>query len=257
MQRRALLIQMTRRDFEQRYVGSMAGWLWGLIHPLMLLLSWTFVFAICMKVEAPKGALTQSYVLYLLAGYLPWALFQETVLRSANSLVENANLITKTVFPSEILPISMFFSSLIHHAFTLALLVIAIGLTEQHFSLKLAILPAYTFLIGLFAVGLGWVAAGLQVYIRDAAQVASLLLNHLWFWLTPVMIHEEYYPPEFRFLLDYNPMAYVVRAYRTRLLSSNWPDPGEFAVIAGCSVATFVLGGLFFRQLKRGFADVL
>ena len=108
VERRALLYQMVRRDFDQRYVGSAAGWLWGLIHPLVMLLVWRFVFETCMKIEMPRGEVTQNYTLYLLAGYLPWFLFQETVQRSASSLVDNASLITKTLFPSEIVPISIF-----------------------------------------------------------------------------------------------------------------------------------------------------
>jgi ABC-type polysaccharide/polyol phosphate export permease len=82
---RTLLFQLVRRDFKQRFVGSAAGWLWGLIHPLVLLASWTFVFQICMKYTMPPGAVTQSYPVFLFCGFLPWLLFQETVTRTANS----------------------------------------------------------------------------------------------------------------------------------------------------------------------------
>ena len=79
------------------------GWIWGLIQPLVLLLSWTLVFQVFLKVPPPSGV--ESYPLFLFAGMLPWLLFSETVQRSATSLVEQANLITKTVFPSEIIPV--------------------------------------------------------------------------------------------------------------------------------------------------------
>src|SRR5687767_15416330 len=105
---RTLLYQMVRRDFRQRFVGSAAGWLWGLIHPLVMLASWTFVFQICMGQTLPPGEVTENYTVYLFTGYLPWLLFTETVTRSATTLVDNSNLITKTVFPSEILPVSVF-----------------------------------------------------------------------------------------------------------------------------------------------------
>ena len=97
--RRGLIFQLVRRDFEQRFVGSAAGWLWGIIHPLVLLVCWTFVFSFCLKMTVPPGRGHQSYALYLFAGMLPWLLFSETVQRSSNSLLEHANLITKTVFP--------------------------------------------------------------------------------------------------------------------------------------------------------------
>src|ERR1700754_216389 len=105
---RNLLWQLVRRDFRQRYVGSAAGWLWGIIHPAVLLACWTLVFEYLLgqgQVVTARGVLTQHYTLYLLAGYLPWFLFQETVQRSPNSLVEQATVITKTVFPSEIIAV--------------------------------------------------------------------------------------------------------------------------------------------------------
>jgi lipopolysaccharide transport system permease protein len=79
----------------------------------------------------------------------------------------------------------------------------------------------------------------------------------LWFWLTPIFISEEMYPEPVRFLLAWNPLRYVVRAYRDRILSYRLPTFEELALISAYAVASFVIGGLFFRRLKRGFADVL
>jgi len=256
VERRTLLFQMVRRDFEKRFVGSVAGWLWGVIHPLVLLASWTFVFDVCLKMKLGPGEVTQNYSLYLFSGFLPWMLFQDTVQRSSTSLLENANLITKTVFPSEVVPLSIFLSSLVHHLIGLALVVAAVAVWLNHISAMLAFLPVYMFFVGLFAVGIGWIVAALQVYLRDTAQVMTVVLT-LWFWVTPIFITEAQYPSWARFLIEVNPMAYVVRAYRDRLLSYNLPDLKELAILAVYSGATFMIGGLFFRQLKHGFADVL
>ncbi|MFN7918776.1 MAG: ABC transporter permease [Bryobacteraceae bacterium] len=256
IERRALLLQLVRRDFQQRYVGSMAGWVWGLVHPLIMLAVWTFVFSVCMKVEMPRGSITSDYTLFLLAGYLPWLLFQETVARSASSLVDHANLITKTVFPSEIVPVSIFLSSLINHAFALLAVVIGIVWWQRTISPGLLLLPIYIVLLGLLAIGIGWIVASLQVYIRDTAQVVLVLLT-VGMWMTPIFIFETYFPPRFHFLLDYNPMAAIVEGYRALLLSAKGPDLRDLGMVAFYSVASFVAGGLFFRQLKRGFADVL
>ena len=256
IERRTLLFQMVRRDFEKRFIGSAAGWLWGVIHPLVLLASWTFVFNVCLNIQLGPGELTQNYSLFLFSGFLPWLLFQDTVQRSSTSLVENANLLTKTVFPSEVVPLSIFLSSLMHHLIGVALVVAAVAVFLNHMSAMLVFLPLYMFFIGLFAVGLGWIIAALQVYLRDAAQVMTVILT-LWFWLTPIFITESQYPSWARFLIDTNPMAYVVRGYRERLLSFNLPDLRELAILAAYAAATFLVGGLFFRHLKRGFADVL
>jgi lipopolysaccharide transport system permease protein len=79
----------------------------------------------------------------------------------------------------------------------------------------------------------------------------------LWFWITPIFIDEQLFPPQVRFLLRANPLAFVVRAYRDRLLSYRYPSLPELAMVTAYAIAVFLIGGLFFRHLKRGFADVL
>jgi len=256
VRRRTLLFQLVRRDFEQRFVGSAAGWLWGLIHPVVLLASWVFVFQVCLKTTLPSNEVTQNYSLFLFCGFLPWLLFSETVTRSAVSLLDNANLITKTVFPAEVVPVSIFLSSLISHLMALALVIAVVGFYVGHFSLWMLLLPLYMLLIGLFAIGVSWIVSGLQVYLRDTAQVLSVILT-FWFWVTPIFIPEKAFPEWARFALRLNPLAFVVRGYRDRLLSYRVPDLQDLAIVAAYAVTAFLMGGLFFRHLKRGFADVL
>lgn len=253
---RTLLYQMVRRDFQNRFVGSVAGWLWGLVHPLVQLLSWMFVFEWCLKVPLPEGEVTQNYTMFLFCGYLPWLLFHETLTRSANCLLDHSNLITKTVFPSEVIPISVFLTALISHLLALVLVLAASIVWLGKVSAMVVLLPLYMLLTGLFAVGLGWIVASLQVYLRDTAQVVSVTLT-LWFWITPIMISEDLVPEPLQFLLRYNPMTYIVKAYRERLLSYRMPDLEELLVLTAYAVTAFFVGGLFFRHLKRGFADVL
>ncbi len=256
VERRTLLFQMVRRDFEKRFVGSAAGWLWGVIHPLVMLASWTFVFDVCLKMKLGPEEVTQNYSLFLFAGFLPWLLFQDTLQRSSTCLLENANLITKTVFPGEVVPLSIFLSSLIHHLIGVALVVAGCAIWLDHVSAMVVLLPVYMLFVGLLAVGIGWIVAALQVYLRDTAQVVSVVTT-FWFWITPIFITESQYPSWARVALQANPMAHVVRAYRERLLSYHLPDVRELAFLAVSSSAVFLLGGLFFRHLKRGFADVL
>ena len=256
VERRTLVWQLVRRDFEQRYVGSAAGWLWGAVHPLVLLLTYTFVFQFCIQVKLPEGEVTNNYTLYLFCGFLPWLLFQDTILRATGSLLENSNLITRTVFPAEVVAVSIFLSSLIHHMIAVAIVVVVTALWLNVVSPMILLLPVYMFFIGLLAVGVGWIVSSLHVYLRDTAQAVTVAMN-LWFWITPIMIAESQIPKKLHFLVALNPMSRVVRAYRDRLLSTRWPSLHELAVLAAFSVGVFVIGGLFFRHLKRGFADVL
>jgi ABC-type polysaccharide/polyol phosphate export permease len=254
VERRSLLFQLVRRDFEQRFVGSAVGWIWGLIHPLVLLLSWTFVFQFCLKMEPPAGY--RSYAFFIFAGMLPWLLFQETLQRSASSLLEQSNLITKTVFPAEIVPVSVFLSTVVSHLLAVVLLVAAVGVWQKQVSVFLIFLPVYVFVVGLLAVGLGWIAASLHVFLRDTAQVVSVALT-FWLWMTPIFIEEGHFPHWAHFILISNPLYYLVRSYRTVLLTKGTPDPRDLLIATAYGVSAFVLGGLFFRHMKRGFADVL
>ncbi len=260
LRNRSLIYQLVRRDFQMRYVGSMAGWLWSLIHPLVLLGVYTFVFVYAFGIKLPPEEVTQNYPLFLFAGMLPWMLFSESLQRSASALPEYSNLIKKSVFPAEVVPLTIFLSNLISHFLAVALMLVAAAIWLGQVSWTVIVLPFYLLILGLLTVGLSWIAAGLHVYLRDTAQILSVVLT-AWFWLTPIFLYEEILRDKFdgrlAFLLVVNPMAYMVRFYRSTLLGneiSPWPD---LLLMALFGVVTFVAGGLFFRRMKRGFADVL
>ena len=144
------------------------------------------------------------------------------------------------------------------------MMVAAAAFLDHQVSPYMALLPIYVLLIGLFSVGIGWLVSSLHVFLRDTAQIVTVILT-FWFWLTPILISEDQVlgvgtpePGEVtRFLVIANPMFYAVRAYRDMLLMARWPSLGDTAVLAGSAVLVFMLGGLFFRHMKRGFADVL
>lgn len=260
LRNRSLIYQLVRRDFQMRYVGSMAGWLWGLIHPLVLLGVYTFVFVYAFGIKLPPEEVTQNYPLFLFAGMLPWMLFSESLQRSASALPEYSNLIKKSVFPAEVVPLTIFLSNLISHFLAVALMLVAAAIWLGQVSWTVIVLPFYVLILGLLTVGLSWIAAGLHVYLRDTAQILSVVLT-AWFWLTPIFLYEEILRDKFdgrlAFLLVVNPMAYMVRFYRSTLLGneiSPWPD---LLLMGLFSAVIFVAGGLFFRRMKRGFADVL
>ncbi len=257
---RSLIYQLVRRDFEQRYIGSLAGWVWGLIHPLVLLGVYTFVFQYALGIRLPPEEVTTNYPLFLFAGMLPWLLFSETLQRSASSLIEYTNLIKKSVFPAEVVPLTILLSTLISHFLALLLLVaITAGVLGQ---LNVAVMVPLLYLgpLALLTLGLSWIAAGLHVYIRDTAQVLTVVLL-AWFWLTPIFLYEDLlrnmFDGRLRFLLHLNPMVFVVRAYRESVLGGRLPAWTDLAAITLFGVGAFLLGGLFFRYAKRGFADVL
>jgi len=255
VRRRALLGNLVVRDFQQRYVGSAVGWLWGAVQPAVLLISYTFVFGRVFKVQPPADSGTSSFALFLFAGILPWLVFQETVQRSATAVVDYSNLITKTMFPSEVLPVAMFLSGMINHAFALVVLLVIAGFAHTLTPFVL-LLPIYLLLLALFTIGISWLVSSLHVFLRDTAHAISIVLI-FWFWFTPIFFAPEKLPRRVRFLARLNPLAYVVDGYRKCVLDGRLPALADLAVLVLFALGVFFAGGLFFRYTKRAFGDVL
>ncbi len=252
--RRHLIWTFVVRDLRGRYVGSLMGLFWSIIHPFVLLLSYTFVFSIVLKIKLQSGP-TDNFALFLFCGLLPWLYFQDTVMRSCTSVVDQRNLVQRTLFPSEILPITMALSNLATHLLGTAILLLVLVylgiLGKASMLFPLTLLP-----LVLFAVGIGWLAAALQVFLRDTVQILSVLLT-LWFWFTPVFYQMELVPESLRMLMQVNPLTHVVEINRSLFLENSVPDFESWGILAGSAVMAMLVGGVVFRKTKREFVDVL
>ena len=243
-------------DLKKRYTGSFGGIMWSVIQPLAMILTYYLIFSYVfgMKVKADYG--TSSYALWLVGGLVPWFFFSETVSRSAGALHENRALVTKTLFPSEIIPICLLVSSFINHLIGLAILFIFAVAITGGVSPMSGLVVIYFVPLTLMVLGMSWALASLNVFIRDVSQVVGIVLN-IWFYYTPIIYPVSIIPAKFRMLLQINPMYHVVEGYRDCLVSGKWPNPYHLAYLTVFSTVVFVLGGLLYKRLKPAFADVL
>lgn len=253
---RGLILNFVVRDLKSRYVGSFMGLFWSVIHPIVLLVSYTFVFSIIFGIRPQPDAGTTSFPLLLFCSILPWLFFQDTLQRSSTIIIDNANLVTKTLFPSEILPLVVLLSSFVNHLIGFAILLCIIFFVLGKVSIFILLVPVYLFLLMLFTLGISWFVSSLNVFVRDISQVLSVILT-FWFWFTPIFYSTNRFPPKLLFLIQFNPLAHIVTGYRDCMLRMRMPDLNILAVLALSSLAVFVLGGLFFRKTKREFVDVL
>ncbi len=251
---RHLIWNFVIRDLKTRYVGSFMGFFWSVIHPLVLLASYTFVFSVIFRVRPGIGT-TDNFALFAFCGILPWLYFQETVLRSCNSVVEQSNLIRKTLFPSEILPITVALANLVTHLVGFAVL-LAVLVALDLAGWAIVVIPLYLALLVVLAIGLGWLVASLQVFLRDTSQILSVIMV-FWFWFTPVFYQARDVPAPYRWWIQLNPLSHVVYGYRTALLENRLPEPQSLGLLALFSFTAFLLGGFVFRNTKREFVDVL
>jgi lipopolysaccharide transport system permease protein len=252
---RNLLKNLILRDLKHRYVGSIGGFLWSVIHPIVLLVSYTFIFGVIFPPQTGPDFGTDSFAIFLLCGLLPWILFSDTIIRNCSVISDNAPLITKTVIPAEILPLAITISNLIHHLIGLGILLSVMTIFYSVHASTLWIL-LYMFMLLLFAQGLGWIVAGLHVFLRDTVQALQIVML-FWFYFTPILYTMDRVPANLRTVAGLNPMALIVTGYRSSLLHLAQPSGIRIGSVLAASVVVFVIGGLLFRQAKPAFPDVL
>lgn len=253
---RSLIWRFVVRDLQARYRGSIGGGAWSVIQPLILLVLFNFVFAEILKVRLGPEVGTASFPLFLFCGILPWQALQESLMRSTSTLLEHSSLIKRTVFPVEVLPATLAASGIVTQMVGTAILVGALLVTGHGLSGAVTALPALIALQFLLMVGLGWILASLNVFIRDIGQVLGLILT-LWLFLTPIFYPPSIYPPRLAFLVALNPLALLVEGYRDILLRGAIPPMTTFAGLGLAGAAAFVLGRWIFGRLRPGFADVV
>jgi lipopolysaccharide transport system permease protein len=249
-----LLGEFTRRDFKGRYAGSVMGFLWSFVQPLWMLALFTFLFSTVMKISPGIGERTDSFAIFLFCGLLSWMAVQEGIIRATTAITENAALVKKMSFPSGLLVWAVVLAALLHEAIALALFLVVLGVTGQFsFSGLWILVIAIPLQIALTA-GLGFLAAAVNVFFRDTAQLNSMLLQG-WFYLTPIVYPLTLVPDRFEKYLALNPLTALVTLYREALLGGTMPPLVTLSPLAAASALSLLIGTTVFRRLKPIFAD--
>jgi ABC-type polysaccharide/polyol phosphate export permease len=254
---RYMIRMMAIRDLKAVYVGSLFGFFWAIMNPLVQLAIYGVVFGVLLKSRPDPVYGTDSYFLFLLCGLVPWQFFAQTVSTSANVLVSNNNLIKKAVgFNSEILPVITVLSNLLSHLIGVVLLLAIVFIITGKLSLMTPVVLVYLFFIVVFSVGIGWIVSSINVYLRDVQQVVGLVML-AWMFLTPIFYPVSIIPAKMMPFIRLNPLYHMVEGYRFAILTGRPLAAGDMASMAVVAFVTFALGGLLFRRLKPGFAEVL
>jgi lipopolysaccharide transport system permease protein len=253
---RGLIRTMVRRDVLSRYTGSFGGAFWAILNPLMLMLTYFFVFGIVMEAKFGNDTSRTGFALYFLSGFLPWLAFSEAVGRAPFVMVEHRSFIKKLVFPVETLPVNLVASGLVTEFFGLILFIAALFLIRGHLSPTVLYLPLVLIPQILFTAGVAWFLAALAVFVRDLGQVIGYLIT-VWMFLTPIFYSETNLPRAAARVLRINPLFALVHQYRAILLESRPPDWRALLWLGGASAAVFFLGHAWFYKLRKSFADLI
>jgi len=254
---RHMVMTMAVRELKVRYIGSSFGLLWAVINPLTQVAIYGIIFGVFFNAKPDPTYGTHSYFLYLICGLIPWQFFSQAVNSSTGVILANRNLVMKAAgFPSEILPIVSIISQIMSHLIALAVLLIILMIFKVGLSVYILVIPIYILFLTIFTVGLSWIFSSLNVYMRDVQHIVGLIMT-AWFFFTPIFYSTAIIPPKIQPLLKLNPMYTLIDGYRYALLAGELPPLGNFLYLAFISLLIFGLGGMVFRKLKPGFAEVL
>jgi ABC-type polysaccharide/polyol phosphate export permease len=248
---RQLLAVMTARELKARYRGSVLGYLWSLVNPLLLLAVYTFVFSL---VFAPRVEGQSPYPVFLVAGLFPWVWVSSSLLEGAASLTNNAALIRRSVFPVELLPLVAVLSNLVNFLLSVPILIgallVARALGHAVGGPALVLLPLVILLHLPFLCGIAMALAALAVHFKDVRDIVANLLT-LGFFLTPILYSIEAVPQRsLRALILWNPLTPFVRAYQDVLFRGRSPETEVWLGMVAASAVAWVLGVWVFDRLS-------
>ena len=246
-----LFMNLTRREIKGRYSQSLFGAGWAIAQPLATMAVFTLVFARLGKM--PSGG--APYPLFAYAALVPWFFFSNSVMSGTMSLVTYRNIVTKTYFPREIVPLAQVGSRLVDITaasglYVLLMLYYQLGLTPWA-----ALIPLFLLMLVLFTVGVTLATSAINVFYRDVNPVVQIGLQ-LWLYLTPVA-----YPLEavqnYRWFFLLNPLTGVVEGLRAVLVFGRAPEWGVVGISAALISAIFVGALILFKSTDKYFADVI
>ncbi len=253
---RALIRSMVRRDILARYRGSFGDAFWTILNPLLLMVTYYFVFGVVLRARFGQDQSSAGFLLYFLAGMLPWLAFSEPVGRAPNAVLENRTFVKKLVFPLDTLCVNHALAGMVTEMFGLAVFLCFLLVLRGHVPWTVVWLPVLLIPQLLFTLGVCWFLAALGVFVRDLAQVIGFILT-LWFFITPICYPEQSLPPGAVAILGKNPLFVLVRAYRAIFLEGHAPSPRAIILFWLLGAVTFLLGHAWFYKLRKTFADAI
>ncbi|MDQ3069320.1 MAG: ABC transporter permease [Acidobacteriota bacterium] len=251
---RGLIQTLVVRELKARYRGSLLGYLWSFINPLLLLLIYTFVFTIVMPNKDPDA---QPYALFMFCGILPWTWFSASLSEASNSLIANGNLIKKVLFPAEVLPIVSVLTNMVHFFFGLPILAaFLIWYQKPIDALQLLWFPVVVLVQLVLTTGLALILAALTVHFRDIKDILANVLT-LWFFATPI-IYTWKLMADYMGYLNWNPFTHLAISYQEILFFDGPFGHWKWLVaLGGASVVVFLAGYWLFDRLRDSYAEVV
>jgi len=248
---RQMIFSLVRKDLRGRYKGSVLGFLWTFINPLLQLAVYTIVFSYILPTAIDK------YYLYLFVGLIPWIFFSSSINGGSSSIVAQKDLIKKIYFPRQVIPISYVTSCFVNMLLSFIVIFIVVLISGVGFNpLALLCLPLIMLVEYILALGMAMLSSAITVYFRDLEHILGIL-TMAWMYMTPIMYDKSIVPKQLVPILNLNPMTHVIECYRAVLYDKNIPDLESLLSSLALGIFFLVLGFLVFQKLQKHFAEEL
>ncbi len=248
---RQMIFSLVHKELRGKYKGSILGFFWTFLNPLLQLLVYTFVFSIILRQNIDK------YYLFLFVALVPWIFFSSCVAAGSNCVFSYGDLVKKIYFPREVLPISFVTSQFVNMLYTFIVIFAVIIFTRHGVNfVALLYLPAIMIVEYFLALGMTLLFSAITVYVRDVAHFLGII-TMAWQFITPVMYPSSSIPEKYLLVFKLNPMSHIIESYRDILYYKQVPDLKTLGVAVAMGVFFLVLGELVFSKLQKGFAENL
>ncbi len=245
---RNLMISLTKKEIKIKYKSALLGWLWSLLNPLLLMLVFSFVFTLIIRIEI------DNFPIFLLSALLPWFFLNFSLNSSVTSIVDNASLIKKAYFPYEVIPLSIVSANLFNFLISQLLLFVFLVYYRIFPNSAWLYLPLIVFLQTIFVAGICLAAAALHTLYRDVKYIVELIML-VWFYATPIFYPLSFVPENIRGFFYLNPLSLYINAYRDILLYAKAPNFFVLSCMFGISFSFVLIGIALFSKNKKFFAD--
>lgn len=252
----SFVLELTKRDFAERFAGSSLGSLWAFIWPLVNLFIYIVIFGQLMGARLPGASSVYAYGVYLASGLIAWTAFAQSVSRCSTIFLEKKGLITKVSMSLPSLLLFVLSAETVTYIITMAVFFIFLLLTSHPLHEHLIILPFVYLVQTVFAFGLGLLAATLSVFIRDLKEVVGITLQ-LWFWFTPIVYIRDILPPVVSNLMVYNPAYVFIESYHRIFVFNDMPAIKSLIVLTVMAHLLAWLAYVLFRYLEKDVRDFL
>ncbi len=251
-----LILNLSKNDFKTKYAGSYLGMIWAFVNPIVTILVYWFVFEFGLRAGSPIAEV--PFILWLMAGLIPWFFYSEGLNSATNSMYEYSYLVKKVVFKISVLPVVKIISSLFIHLVFIGFLFIVAFAYKFYPTIHTIQIFYYLFCLFFIILATSYATSAIVLFFKDLGQLINIFLQ-IGVWMTPIMWNYSIITKKYQWIVKLNPMMYIVEGYRDTFIYKIWFWEKQVQTLyfwIFCLII-FIISMLVYRKLKPHFADVL